>query len=161
MSAYEVTEALLGEIASDKYDFIVLNYANPDMVGHTGDLGAAVQAVEVVDECLGRVIEALRSRGGAALIIGDHGNCDQMVDPQTGEPHTNHTLNPVPCILIDDQRRDIKLNDGVLANVAPTLLEIIGLPVPEEMDQPSLIAVKQSEKQWRTRNEPSAPKASG
>lgn len=140
MSAYEITAELLRWIEGDKVDFIVLNFANGDMVGHTGVLEAAVKAVEVVDECLGRVVEALRAKGGAALVLADHGNCDQMVDYETGAPHTNHTLYPVPCILVDDGRKDSKLREGgVLANAAPTLLQVIGLEKPPEMEATSLI----------------------
>ncbi|BAD39233.1 2,3-bisphosphoglycerate-independent phosphoglycerate mutase [Symbiobacterium thermophilum] len=139
MSAYEVAREAVKWIEEDRTDFIVLNFANPDMVGHTGVLEAAIRAVEAVDECLGQVVDALLAKGGAAVIIADHGNCDQMVDYETGAPHTNHTLNPVPCILVDDQRLDAKLKPGVLANVAPTLLEIIGLPKPPQMDADSLL----------------------
>ena len=96
--------------------------------------------MEVVDECLGRVVEALRAKGGAALVLADHGNCDQEIDYETGLPHTNHTLHPVPCILIDDSRKGRRLKSGgVLANAAPTLLEVIGLARPPEMDAESLI----------------------
>ncbi len=140
MSAYEITEELLRWIEGDRADFIVLNFANGDMVGHTGVLAACIKAVEVVDECLGRVVEALRAKGGAALVLADHGNCDQEIDYETGLPHTNHTLHPVPCILIDDSRKGRRLKSGgVLANAAPTLLEVIGLARPPEMDAESLI----------------------
>ncbi|MEW8979129.1 MAG: 2,3-bisphosphoglycerate-independent phosphoglycerate mutase [Symbiobacterium sp.] len=144
MSAYEVAREAVKWVEQDKTDFIVLNFANPDMVGHTGVLEAAVKAVEAVDECLGQVVDALLAKGGAAIILADHGNCDQMIDYETGTPHTNHTLNPVPCILVDDQRLTAKLKPGVLANVAPTLLEIIGLPKPPQMDADSLL-VKNAE----------------
>lgn len=139
MSAYGIAEEAVKWIANDKLDFMVLNFANPDMVGHTGVIPAAVKAVEAVDDCLGKVIEALLAKGGAALVLADHGNCDQMVDYETGAPHTNHTLNPVPCILIDDSRLNAELTTGVLANAAPTLLEVIGLPKPAQMDAESLI----------------------
>lgn len=139
MSAYEVAAEAVKWIQEDRVDFIVLNFANPDMVGHTGVLEAAVRAVEAVDECLGQVVEAIRAKGGAALVLADHGNADQMVDYETGQPHTNHTLNPVPCILVDDTRRHVRLVPGVLANAAPTLLEVIGLPKPPEMEADSLI----------------------
>lgn len=140
MSARGVAEEAVKWLKDDKLDFMVLNFANPDMVGHTGDLGAAVKAVEAVDECLGMVIDTILAKGGAALVLADHGNCDQMVDYETGAPHTNHTLNPVPCILVDDSRLGVKLKEGVLANAAPTLLEIIGLPKPAQMVEDSLIA---------------------
>ncbi|MDF2631236.1 MAG: phosphoglycerate mutase, 2,3-bisphosphoglycerate-independent, partial [Symbiobacteriaceae bacterium] len=128
MSAHGITEEAVKWIKHDKLDFMVLNFANPDMVGHTGDFNAAVKAIETVDECLGRVLDALLEKGGAAMVLADHGNSDQMVDYETGAPHTNHTLNPVPCILVDETRLGVKLNEGVLANAAPTLLEVIGLP---------------------------------
>ncbi len=139
MSAYEVAREAVKWIEEDRTDFIVLNFANPDMVGHTGVLEAAIRAVEAVDECLGQVVDALLAKGGAAIILADHGNADQMVDHETGAPHTNHTTNPVPCILVDDQRISAKLRPGVLANIAPTLLEIIGLPKPPQMDADSLL----------------------
>jgi 2,3-bisphosphoglycerate-independent phosphoglycerate mutase len=140
MSAYGIAEEAVKWIEQDRLDFMVLNFANPDMVGHTGVVEAAVKAVETVDECLGKVIDALLGKGGAALVLADHGNCDQLVDYETGAPHTNHTLNPVPCMLIDETRLGAKLRDGgVLANAAPTLLEVIGLPQPAQMDEKSLI----------------------
>ncbi|HEY8346988.1 MAG TPA: 2,3-bisphosphoglycerate-independent phosphoglycerate mutase [Symbiobacteriaceae bacterium] len=140
MSAYGVAEEAVRWIEQDKTDFIVLNFANPDMVGHTGVLEAAIRAVEAVDECLGKVVDAILAKGGAALILADHGNCDQMIDYETGTPHTNHTLNPVPCILVDETRLNVRLKEGgVLANAAPTLLEIIGLPKPPQMTADSLI----------------------
>ncbi len=140
MSAYGIMEEAVNWIKNDKLDFMVLNFANPDMVGHTGSLEAAVKAVQAVDECLGKVLDALLEKGGAALVLADHGNCDQMVDYETGAPHTNHTLNPVPCILVDETRVGAKLREGgVLANAAPTLLEVIGLPQPAQMTESSLI----------------------
>jgi len=139
MSAYEVAREAVKWIEEDRTDFIVLNFANPDMVGHTGVLEAAIRAVEAVDECLGQVVDALLAKDGAAIILADHGNCDQMVDYETGAPHTNHTTNPVPCILVDEQRLSAKLRPGVLANIAPTLLEIIGLSKPAQMDAESLL----------------------
>ncbi|MDB4894622.1 MAG: 2,3-bisphosphoglycerate-independent phosphoglycerate mutase [Firmicutes bacterium] len=141
MSAYGIAAEAVKWIEQDKLDFMVLNFANSDMVGHTGVLAAAVKAVEAVDECLGQVIDALLAKGGAALVLADHGNSDQMIDYETGAPHTNHTLHPVPCILIDDTRLNVKLIDGgVLANAAPTLLEVMGLPKPAVMDEDSLMA---------------------
>lgn len=139
MSAYEIAAEAVRWIEQEKTDFIVLNFANPDMVGHTGVVEAGIKAVEAVDECLGKVVDALLAKNGAAIILADHGNCDQMVDYETGNPHTNHTLNPVPCILADESRLDAKLQAGVLANVAPTLLEIIGLAKPPQMDAESLL----------------------
>lgn len=143
MSAAGIADEAVRWIRQDRLDFMVLNFANPDMVGHTGVLEAAVRAVEAADGCLGRVVEAILEKGGAALILADHGNCDQMIDYETGAPHTNHTLNPVPCILVDESRRGAKLREGVLANAAPTLLQIIGLPKPPEMDAESLFADEQ------------------
>jgi 2,3-bisphosphoglycerate-independent phosphoglycerate mutase len=139
MSAYGIAEVAVSWITQDKLDFMVLNFANADMVGHTGVLAAGIKAVEAVDDCLGKVIEAILAKGGAALVLADHGNADQMIDYETGAPHTNHTLNPVPCLLIDDTRLDAVLQPGVLANAAPTLLEVIGLSQPPQMDEISLI----------------------
>jgi 2,3-bisphosphoglycerate-independent phosphoglycerate mutase len=134
MSAREVTDKLVAAIDSRKYGLIVANYANPDMVGHTGKLDAAMKAVRVVDECVGRLWAAANKAGMALAITADHGNCEMMVDPQTGEPHTAHTLGPVPFILASPDFRGAKLrNEGVLADVAPTALHVMGLPKPEEM----------------------------
>ena len=137
MSAYEVTENVIEAIKSKKYDSIILNYANPDMVGHTGNLDAAVKAIETIDECVGKVVEAIESVEGVLLITADHGNAEQMIDYKTGEPHTAHTTNPVPFILIGME--DVKLKEGKLADLAPTMLEIMGLEKPEEMTGESLI----------------------
>ena len=100
MSAYEVTEKVLEAIKSEKYNTIILNYANPDMVGHTGNLEAAIKAIETIDECVGKVVEAVQEKNGVLLITADHGNAEQMIDYKTGEPHTAHTTNPVPLILV-------------------------------------------------------------
>lgn len=136
MSAYEVTDKLVPAIKSGKYDMIILNFANCDMVGHTGVFEAAVKAVEAVDECVGRVVDAIREMDGVALITADHGNADKMVDDD-GEPFTAHTTNPVPFCVIG---YDCELKDGGrLADIAPTMLQILGLPQPEEMDGTSLI----------------------
>ena len=137
MSAYEVTDKVLEAINSKKYDCIILNYANPDMVGHTGNLEAAVKAVEAIDECVGKVVEAIRKNDGVMLITADHGNCEQMLDYKTGEPHTAHTTNPVPLILVG--KDDAKLKEGKLADLAPTMLELMGLEKPEEMTGESII----------------------
>lgn len=137
MSAAEVTERLAGAIAQG-YGLIVANYANPDMVGHTGDLAAAVAACESVDRGLGAVAEALRAANGAMLVFADHGNCETMVDPDTGGPHTAHTLNPVPAILVGET--GVRgLRSGRLADVAPTALDLLGLPQPPEMTGASLL----------------------
>lgn len=136
MSAYEVTDKLVPAIESGKYDMIILNYANCDMVGHTGVFEAAVKAVEAVDTCVGRVVEAIKKMGGVALITADHGNADKMVDAD-GSPFTAHTTNPVPFCVVgyDCQLRE----GGRLADIAPTMLQIMGLEQPEEMDGVSLI----------------------
>jgi len=139
MSAYEVTEKVIEAINSKKYDCIILNYANPDMVGHTGSLEAAIKAVETVDECVGKVVEAILAHDGTLLITADHGNCEQMIDYKTGEPHTAHTTNPVPLILVGMDR---KLKVGKLADLAPTMLEIMGLQKPEEMTGNSLLVIE-------------------
>jgi 2,3-bisphosphoglycerate-independent phosphoglycerate mutase len=134
MSAREVTEKVVEAIRTRRYGFILVNYANPDMVGHTGILEAAMKAVKVVDECIGRLWAAAREAGMAMIVTADHGNCEMMVDPITGEPHTAHTLGPVPFILADPDLRGARLRkDGVLADVAPTALQVLGLPQPKEM----------------------------
>ncbi|HEY6100751.1 MAG TPA: 2,3-bisphosphoglycerate-independent phosphoglycerate mutase [Anaeromyxobacter sp.] len=134
MSAREVTDKLVAAIGTGQHGFVLVNYANPDMVGHTGILDAAVKAVRVVDECLGRLWQAARKQGMAMVVTADHGNCEMMTDPVTGQPHTAHTLNPVPFILADPDFRGARLRaKGVLADVAPTLLQITGLPQPREM----------------------------
>ncbi|MFN3936437.1 MAG: 2,3-bisphosphoglycerate-independent phosphoglycerate mutase [Gemmobacter sp.] len=137
MAAAEVTERLLGAIAAG-YDLIVVNFANPDMVGHTGSLPAAVAACEAVDRGLALVLPALAKAGGAMLLTADHGNCETMIDPETGGPHTAHTLNPVPVALIGGPD-GARLRDGRLADIAPTLLQLLGLPKPPEMTGESLI----------------------
>jgi 2,3-bisphosphoglycerate-independent phosphoglycerate mutase len=139
MSAREVTERLLQQLREREYAFVLLNYANPDMVGHTGVLPAAVKAVEAIDACLERVAEATLAAGGELLVTADHGNCELMVDPETGEPHTAHTTNPVPIWWITRDARGRTLRDGGLADVAPTVLELLGLPVPTEMTGKSLL----------------------
>jgi len=139
MSAYEVTEEVLTRLDDPGYDLVVLNYANTDMVGHTGNLEAAIQAVQHVDRCLGRVVFAVVERQGAALIVADHGNAEQMADTEHEQPHTAHTTNPVPCILVSEAHKDCRLRDGILASVAPTLLELLSLPKPPEMTSQSLI----------------------
>ncbi len=139
MSAVDVTDGAVSAIESKQYDFILINFANPDMVGHTGILPAAVSAVETIDGCLGRICEAASKSGAAVLITADHGNCEQMVDPETGQPHTAHTTNPVPFLVIDDSLVGSTLHEGGLADVAPTVLTIMGLPVPAEMTGKSLL----------------------
>ncbi|WP_085306579.1 2,3-bisphosphoglycerate-independent phosphoglycerate mutase [Planktotalea arctica] len=137
MSAAEVTDAFVGAI-NDGYDLIITNYANPDMVGHTGDLEAAIKACEAVDACLGRVLDALETAGGAMIVTADHGNCEMMFDPVTGGPHTAHTVNPVPVALVGGPA-GATLRQGRLADLAPTLLQLMDLPQPPEMTGKSLI----------------------
>jgi len=136
MSEPELADKAVEAIRSNKYDLIVLNFANPDMVGHTGSLPAAVRAVEAVDHGLGRIVKAIEAVGGALLVTADHGNCELMRDPVTGGPHTAHTTNPVPVMLLDSNR---PLHDGRLADLAPTLLALMGLPQPGEMTGRSLL----------------------
>ena len=134
MSAPEVCEKLVQAIGTGQYGFVLVNFANPDMVGHTGVLDAAVKAVKVVDQCIGRLWQAAKAQHMAMLVTADHGNCEMMIDPQTGGPHTAHTLGPVPFILADPDFRGAKLRPkGVLADVAPTALQVMGLPQPKEM----------------------------
>ena len=137
MSAYEVTDELLTRLDSGKYDVVILNCANCDMVGHTGVFEAAVSAVEAVDTCLGKVVDKILSMGGRALITADHGNADQMYEPD-GSPFTAHTTNPVPLLLVGDGTHTLK-EGGRLADLAPTMLEMLGLPQPAEMDGKSLL----------------------
>ena len=139
MSAPEVTDELVRRVESGAYDFIVLNYANPDMVGHTGILPAAIAAMETVDACVGRIVAAVLRAGGRLLITADHGNCEQLLDPAGGGAHTAHTANPVPLLLVDPQRRQAKLREGILADLAPTILELLGLEPPPEMTGKSLL----------------------
>ena len=143
MSAYEVTAAVIEEINKDIYDVIIMNFANPDMVGHTGVLNAAVKAIEAVDECLGKVVAVVREKGGECIITGDHGNAEKMIDYDTGEPHTAHTNDSVPCFYIT--QRNVRLNGGgCLADIAPTMLDILQIPQPEEMTGRSLIVREES-----------------
>lgn len=132
MSAYEVTDKLVAAIEQDKYDFICVNYANPDMVGHTGDFSAAVKALETVDRCVERVVEEGLRKNYAFIITSDHGNADHMINDD-GSPNTAHTTNPVPCFLIAHRNRGTGISDGRLADVAPTVLELMGLNIPDEM----------------------------
>ena len=140
MSAYEVTDKVVESILSGKYDCIILNYANPDMVGHTGSLEAAIKAVEAIDKCVGKVAEAINEKEGNLIITADHGNCEQMIDYTTGEPHTAHTTNLVPLILVSNNIQNIKLKtEGKLADLAPTILELLGIERPKEMTGESLL----------------------
>ncbi len=137
MSAPELTGKAVEAIGSGKYDLIVLNFANPDMVGHTGSLPAAIKAVETVDAGLGRIVDALQKSGGSLLITADHGNCEMMRDPKTGGPHTSHTTNPVPVAVMGSDAASMV--EGRLADIAPTLLAMMGLPQPKEMTGRSLL----------------------
>ena len=140
MSAYEVAEKAAERIRSGKYDLMILNFANPDMVGHTGVLEAAVKAVEAVDACVGTVVDAIREVGGEVIITADHGNAELMIDPKTGSPFTAHTTNIVPCILVSERYKTAKLREGgILADLAPTLLDLMGLEQPKEMTGKSLL----------------------
>jgi 2,3-bisphosphoglycerate-independent phosphoglycerate mutase len=139
MSSGEVTTHLVAAIGSGQYDMIVVNYANPDMVGHTGDLNAAMAACASVDKGLGLVIDALSKQGGAMLVCADHGNCETMVNPETGEPHTAHTTNPVPVVLIGGPKGAKLRANGRLADLAPSLLQLMGLDKPSEMTGETLI----------------------
>jgi 2,3-bisphosphoglycerate-independent phosphoglycerate mutase len=141
MSAYLVTDKVLEEIDSDKFDVIILNFANCDMVGHTGILDAAVKAVKTVEECVDKITNAILNKGGSVMITADHGNADKMFEDEKGEkPFTAHTTNPVPFILVSNEYKNCKLrNDGVLADIAPTLLQILGEEKPSEMTGKTLI----------------------
>ena len=140
MSSGEVTDRLVAAIGSGTFDLIVVNYANTDMVGHTGDLGAATRAVEAVDGCLGRLMQAIEAAGGVMFVTADHGNAEQMYDEQSHQKHTQHTLNRVPALLFNAPVAVHSLADGKLADVAPTLLALMGLPQPAEMTGRSLLS---------------------
>jgi 2,3-bisphosphoglycerate-independent phosphoglycerate mutase len=136
MSAYEIRDAIVSKLRNQETDFVCLNFANPDMVGHTGSMEAAIKACETVDSCAKDVVEAARAGGFSVLIIADHGNCDTMINPD-GSPNTAHTTNPVPMILIDDKHKSIK--NGNLGNIAPTILDLMGVEKPAEMTANSLL----------------------
>ncbi len=138
MSAFEVTAQLVEAIKSEKYDVIICNFANPDMVGHTGNLPATIHAIEVIDTCLGQIVTALQQVGGEAIITADHGNAELMFNDQTGQPHTAHTHELVPFIYIGREARVAK-SDGILSDIAPTMLYLLGLPQPKEMTGKSII----------------------
>ena len=142
MSAPEVCDKLVEAIESGKYDVIIMNFANPDMVGHTGVMEAAIKAVETIDTCVGRTVEAVKKTGGQMFLCADHGNCEQMVDYETGAPHTAHTTNPVPFILINYDPAYTLREGGCLADIAPTLIEMMGMEKPAEMSGESLLIKK-------------------
>jgi len=135
MAASEVTDGLTKAVSSGKYDLIVANYANPDMVGHTGDLSAAIRAVETIDTCLGRLWHAVEESGGVILLTADHGNIEMMIDPETGEHHTAHTTLDVPAAILNAGvlAEPVRLKPGCLADIAPTVLALMGLEQPREM----------------------------
>jgi len=133
MSAAGVCDTLIREIKGDQHDYLICNFANPDMVGHTGVLEAAIKACETVDECVGRVLDAMDHAKYVAIVTADHGNAELMVDPVTGGPHTAHTTNPVPCILVDNTYKGELIDDGSLRDLAPTILNYMGVPLPAEM----------------------------
>ena len=139
MSAYEVCEKLVDAIKSDKYDVIIINFANPDMVGHTGVEDAAIKAIEAVDECVGKAVDALKEVDGQMFICADHGNAEQLIDETTGEPFTAHTTNPVPFILVNADPAYKLREGGCLADIAPTLIELMGMEQPKEMTGKSLL----------------------
>ncbi|MBZ0559716.1 alkaline phosphatase family protein, partial [Clostridioides difficile] len=141
MSAYELTDKALDKLGEDKFDFIVLNFANPDMVGHTGSIEAAIKAVETVDTCVGKLIDKIVELGGSAIITADHGNAEYMLDPETGKTVTAHSINPVPFIVVGQEYESAKLLDGGrLSDIAPTILDMMKLEKPEEMTGHSLIS---------------------
>ena len=142
MSAPQVCDKLVEAIKSDKYDVVIINFANPDMVGHTGVEAAAVKAIETVDECVGRAVEAVREVNGQMFICADHGNAEQLVDYETGEPFTAHTTNPVPFILVNADPKYGLREGGCLADIVPTLIELMGMEQPEEMTGKSLLIEK-------------------
>jgi 2,3-bisphosphoglycerate-independent phosphoglycerate mutase len=139
MSAPGITDALVDDISHRRHDVVICNFANADMVGHTGRLDAAIAAVETLDTCLGRIVKALQSAGGRAIVTADHGNAEQMWDDQLHAPHTAHTSNPVPVILCDDSLASRRLRDGTLRDVAPTILSLLGIPLSREMTGSSLL----------------------
>jgi 2,3-bisphosphoglycerate-independent phosphoglycerate mutase len=136
MSAYDIRDAIIPELEKGDVDFVCLNFANPDMVGHTGDMQAAIKACETVDSCAEAVITAGLKNGYSTLVIADHGNCDTMINPD-GSPNTAHTTNPVPLIVVDNDIKKVK--DGVLGDMAPTILAMMGIDQPEAMTQKSLV----------------------
>jgi 2,3-bisphosphoglycerate-independent phosphoglycerate mutase len=141
MNAPKLTDELVKAIARNYYDVIICNFANPDMVGHTGDFDATVKAIEAVDECLGRILDAVQKAGGEMLITADHGNAEQMFDDETGQPHTAHTTNPVPFLYVG--RPAVLASTGALEDIAPTMLRLLNLPIPPEMTGRPLITVQE------------------
>lgn len=142
MSAYTVCDEVCKAITGGKYDVIITNFANPDMVGHTGVMEAAVKAIEVIDECVGEVVEFIKEVDGQLFICADHGNAEQLIDYETGEPYTAHTTNPVPFILVNADPKYTLRENGVLADIVPTLIELMGMKQPKEMTGKSLLIEK-------------------
>ena len=138
MSARPLLEAVVKRIQQHDDDFILVNFANPDMVGHTGSLEAAIKAVETVDECVGKLVQTINDKGGVALVTADHGNCERMIDLVTGKPHTYHTTQPVALFVLGDGYHDLRPR-GILADVAPTVLDLLGIGQPKEMTGQSVI----------------------
>ena len=136
MSAFEVMDKTINEIEKNTPDFICINFANPDMVGHTGNLKAAIKACETVDNCLGKIVEKALTKDYFILIIADHGNCETMINSD-GSPNTAHTTNPVPIILVDSKKNKIKA--GILSDIAPTILNLMNIDIPKSMNRKSLI----------------------
>ena len=142
MSAFEVCDKFVEAIKSGKYDVIITNFANPDMVGHTGVEAAAIKAIEAVDQCVGRVVDALKEVDGQMFICADHGNAEQLVDYETGDPFTAHTINPVPFILVNYDSAYTLREGGCLADIIPTMIEMMGMEQPAEMTGKSLLIKK-------------------
>jgi 2,3-bisphosphoglycerate-independent phosphoglycerate mutase len=141
MSSGEIAQKVIEAIENDKYDFVTLNFPNADMVGHTGDLPAVIQAVEFLDGQIGKIAECVLKKGGHLIITADHGNADDMFDFNSDQPNTFHTKNPVPFVLISEKYKNRKLKDGgILSNIAPTILEIMEVPKPSLMEQESLLS---------------------
>ena len=140
MSAVEVTDAIIESIENRSHELIVVNFANGDMVGHTGNFEAAVKAVETLDACIARVEQAVLAAGGQALVTADHGNCEQMHDHDTEQPHTQHTTEPVPLFYIGKRGREFREAPGVLADIAPTILDLMAIPKPGAMTGESLLS---------------------
>jgi 2,3-bisphosphoglycerate-independent phosphoglycerate mutase len=139
MSAYEVCDKVLESLAQKKHDVIILNFANPDMVGHTGDVDATVRAIEVLDECIGKLEKEILKQNGLMIVTADHGNCEDMYDEKNDKKLTAHTTNPVWFILVGNEVYDIKLRDGILSDITPTMLDLLGIEKPVQMTSNSLI----------------------
>jgi len=140
MSAYEIRDKVIEKIKREEFDFITVNFANPDMIGHTGNLKAGIKAVECVDECLGKILKIISKKNGIAVVTADHGNIEEMINLKTGEIDTKHSTNPVPFIIFNENKpAKYKLGEGILGDVAPTILELMGVEKPEEMRGKSLI----------------------